>query len=422
MSDIAICAEKLGKRYRLVSRRQETNVRDELAQFLWAPVRAARSIVNGQGMKTDVQKSGGYIWALKDVSFRIKQGEVVGIIGRNGAGKSTLLKLLSRITEPTDGVAAIYGRVGSLLEVGTGFHPELTGRDNIYLSGALLGMKRAEINSKFHEIVAFSEIEMFVDTPVKYYSSGMYMRLAFAVAAHLTSEILLVDEVLAVGDVAFQRKCLGMMDSVARKGRTIVFVSHNMAAIKSLCSRALLLGDGTMLECGATDTVINTYLRDGESSSASCVALPQGEPDAPGYGVALRSLSLEGEARATFRLGEPWRIAIDFEMVKSADAVVAAIGLVSVDSTPIITYWSQSEHLEPGRYRVEFECLIPLARCDLRFNVGLSSRGRAFYYTIECGFVSVAEVAQSEQPFRASGSGMLVSHTRPEIRCMTTKR
>ena len=381
-------------------------------------MRAAQSIVNGQGMNKDVQKSDQYIWALKDVSFQVKQGEVVGIIGRNGAGKSTLLKLLSRITEPTDGVATIYGRVGSLLEVGTGFHPELTGRDNIYLSGALLGMKRAEINLLFNEIVEFSEIERFVDIPVKYYSSGMYMRLAFAVAAHLTSEILLVDEVLAVGDVAFQKKCLGMMDSVARKGRTILFVSHNMAAIKSLCSRALLLRDGTTLECGATDAVINTYLRDGESSSASFVPLPQGEPDAPGYGVTLRTLSSQGEAKATFRLGEPWRIAIDFEMVKSADDVVAGVGLVSVDSTPIITYWSQPECLAPGRYRVEFDCSIPLAKCDLRFNVGLSSRGRAFYYTAERGFVSVAEVAQSEQPFRASGTGMLVSHARPEIRCV----
>ena len=379
-------------------------------------MRAARSVFNDHVRKQGGEKSDHCIWALRDVSLQVRQGEVVGVIGRNGAGKSTLLKLLSRITEPTDGSARIYGRVGSLLEVGTGFHPELTGRDNIYLSGALLGMKRAEIKLLFHEIVEFSEIERFVDIPVKHYSSGMYMRLAFAVAAHLTSEILLVDEVLAVGDVAFQKKCLRMMDSVARKGRTILFVSHNMAAIRSLCSRVLLLRDGTTLECGATDAVINAYLHDGEASATSRVALPQGEPDAPGHGLTLRSLTVQGEARATFRLGEPWRIVIDFEMVKSADSVVAAVGLVSVDSTPIITYWSQPERLAPGRYRVEFDCSLPLARCDLRFTVGLSSRGRAFYYIADQGFVSIAEVAQSEQPFRASGTGMLVSHVRPGIR------
>src|SRR6202007_2024083 len=181
-----------------------------------------------------------YIWALKDVSFDVKQGEVVGLIGRNGAGKSTLLKILARITRPTEGHAEIRGRVGSLLEVGTGFHPELTGRENVYMSGAVLGMRKAEIERKFDEIVAFSEVERFLDTPLKYYSSGMQMRLAFAVAAHLEPEILLVDEVLAVGDASFQKKCLGKMKQVSHEGRTILFVSHNMAAVKALCSRAIL--------------------------------------------------------------------------------------------------------------------------------------------------------------------------------------
>lgn len=199
------------------------------------------------------------LWALRDVSFNIKQGEVVGIIGRNGAGKSTLLKILSRITEPASGRIELHGRVGSLLEVGTGFHPELTGRENVYLNGAIMGMRRSEIERKFDEIVAFAEIERFLDTPVKRYSSGMYVRLAFAVAAHLEPEILLVDEVLAVGDAAFQQKCLGKMGDVARGGRTVLFVSHNMMAVRTLCTRGILMGAGSVVMDSTTDSCIQAY-------------------------------------------------------------------------------------------------------------------------------------------------------------------
>ena len=207
-------------------------------------------------------------WALKDVSFDVNQGDRIGIIGRNGAGKSTLLKILSRIVRPTSGEAIIHGRVASLLEVGTGFHPELTGRENIFMNGAVLGMKRAEIVRKFDEIVDFAEVEKFLDTPVKFYSSGMYVRLAFAVAAHLEPEILIVDEVLAVGDAAFQKKCLGKMEDVAEKeGRTILFVSHNIAALKSLCSKACLLNNGVVQDQGLTGNILNTYLKKFTSSS-----------------------------------------------------------------------------------------------------------------------------------------------------------
>jgi len=201
-------------------------------------------------------------WALKDISLEIKQGEVVGIIGRNGAGKSTLLKILSRITEPTAGIATIQGRVRSLLEVGTGFHPELTGRENVYLNGAIMGMKKAEIVRKFDQIVAFAEVEGFIDTPVKRYSSGMYVRLAFAVAAHLEPEIMIVDEVLAVGDTAFQRKCLGKMGDVAKEGMTVLFVSHNMAAMQGLCSKCFLLTSGQLVAEGVPETVVGQYLAD----------------------------------------------------------------------------------------------------------------------------------------------------------------
>jgi lipopolysaccharide transport system ATP-binding protein len=241
-SDVVIKVEGLSKRYRLGQREPiyYQTLRDNLAQKIQGLFNHIfrRSSTDS---KSSQAKDNPWIWALKDVSFEVKRGEVLGIIGRNGAGKSTLLKVLSRITEPTLGRAEILGRVGSLLEVGTGFHPELTGRENIYLNGAILGMKKAEIDKKFDEIVAFAEIEKFIDTPVKRYSSGMYVRLAFAVAAHLEPEILLVDEVLAVGDAAFQRKCLGKMEDVAREGRTVLFVSHNIGAISSLCDFALLL-------------------------------------------------------------------------------------------------------------------------------------------------------------------------------------
>lgn len=290
MSDIAIRVENLGKQYRIGTRqRGYKTLRESLMSAFTTPFRrlAKREpenrrkgepehfpdspipqLTDSQPLRLsdspiprspDPQES-DTIWALKDVSFEVKQGEVVGIIGRNGAGKSTLLKILSRITKPTQGRAEIHGRVGSLLEVGTGFHPELTGRENIYLNGAILGMKKAEIERKFDEMVAFAEVEKFIDTPVKHYSSGMYVRLAFAVAAQLEPEILLVDEVLAVGDAAFQKKCLGKMRDVADSGRTVLFVSHNMNAVMRLCSMAILLSGGATKVFGDVGKCVKEYL------------------------------------------------------------------------------------------------------------------------------------------------------------------
>ena len=245
MSDIVISARGLSKQYRIGDpEKRHSTLRDQIAETLWAPVRGLRSIFSGS--REPDPKNSGNIWALEDISFDVRQGEVVGVIGRNGAGKSTLLKILSRITEPTKGYADIQGRVGCLLEVGTGFHPELTGRENVYLNGAILGMRRDDIVKKFDEIVAFAEIEKFLDTPVKRYSTGMYMRLGFAVAASMDPEILVVDEVLAVGDAAFQKKCLGKMAGVAKDGRTVIFVSHNMPAIQSLCNRCLFIESGRL--------------------------------------------------------------------------------------------------------------------------------------------------------------------------------
>lgn len=253
MNDFAIYIENLSKRYRIGKAPERSSGSKQALKWLAAPFRYLASTLQ-EASPDEI------IWAVKDINFEVKPGEVVGIIGRNGAGKSTLLKILSRITEPTSGRALINGRVGSLLEVGTGFHPELTGRENIYMNGAVLGMRRGEIDRKFDEIVAFAETEKFLDTPVKRYSSGMYVRLAFAVAAHLEPEILLVDEVLAVGDSSFQKKCLGKMGDVATQGRTVLFVSHNMVAIQNLCSRVIWLNGGKVMEAGQTDQVVSKYL------------------------------------------------------------------------------------------------------------------------------------------------------------------
>ncbi len=285
MTGIAVRAEGLGKRYMIGERRDAyANLRDSLTTRLRSPLR------HGAGPASEE------FWALRDISFEVHQGEVLGIIGRNGAGKSTLLKLISRITEPTTGRAEIHGRVGSLLEVGTGFHPELTGRENIYLNGAILGMTRREIHSRFDEITAFAEIERFLDTPVKRYSSGMFVRLAFAVAAHLEPEILIVDEVLAVGDVAFQQKCLGKMSEVAHSGRTVIFVSHNLTAVRQLTTRSLLIDGGRLVASAPSAEIVSRYLdsaTDWETSVYAVEHTPRRNRELSG---SLRLVSLELES------------------------------------------------------------------------------------------------------------------------------
>lgn len=300
-----IAVEGLGKRYR-IGAQAHNSLRDAVASLVRSPFRSFRT--NGSG-KT--------IWALKDVSFEVKPGEVVGIIGRNGAGKSTLLKILSQITRPTEGRVALNGRVGSLLEVGTGFHSELTGRENVYLNGAMLGMTRVEIQRKFDEIVAFAETEEFLDTPVKHYSSGMTVRLAFAVAAHLEPEILIVDEVLAVGDIEFQKKCLGKMNEVTQKGRTVLFVSHDLNAVNSICERAILLHDGSVAMSGVTADVTRYYL-DHSNNMYSPITWSV-VPRSTSNEIELNSINVLQNEMSTSAINcrEPFTIHIDYDLKES---------------------------------------------------------------------------------------------------------
>ncbi|MFQ6026871.1 MAG: polysaccharide ABC transporter ATP-binding protein, partial [Dehalococcoidia bacterium] len=308
-----------------------------------------------------------HIWAIKDVSFEVHWGDVLGIIGHNGAGKTTMLKILSRITEPTEGYAEVYGRVGSLLEVGTGFHPELTGRENVYLNGAILGMRKSEIDRKFDEIVEFSEISKFIDTPMKRYSSGMQVRLAFSIAAHLEPEILLTDEVLAVGDANFQRKCLGKMRDVAQSGRTVLFVSHNMSAIERLCNRAIVLNDGQVVLDGSARDAVQAYLGEGLSRREERVweDLAQAPGDDVVRLVSVRCKDQYGEIRSLYDVREPVEIEFEYAVLKEGHQLCSCLELVNAMGQPIIVSfdnyvedtWGGQDPYSVGSFRAT--CLLP---------------------------------------------------------------
>lgn len=349
MSELAIRVENIGKRYHIGGpRARYQTIRETIVQAVKTPlVRTARMLRGNAYGAADLDE---IIWALKDVSFDVDAGEVVGIIGRNGAGKSTLLKILTRITEPTEGTAEIHGRVGSLLEVGTGFHPELTGRENIYLNGAVLGMHRSEIEAKFDEIVAFAELEKFVDTPVKFYSSGMYLRLAFAVAAHLEAEILLIDEVLAVGDVLFQKKCLGKMGEVARTGRTVLFVSHQMNAINALCSRCIWLSAGKIVEQGDPKVITSNYTRDVSSLADWSIINEAPEIQNP-YFTPLRICVIDRELNPLSReIGADENIGILIEGRAERQNPALTIGFSLYSASGDLLFWSLHTDVEPEKW------------------------------------------------------------------------
>jgi len=367
MSLPAIEVSGFGKHYVLQHESWHDNLRDTLhhtARKLWRRLRW------GTGFESEE------FWALRDVSFKIEPGEVVGIIGRNGAGKSTLLKILSRITEPSTGRVTLRGRVASLLEVGTGFHPDLTGRENIFLNGAILGMSRIEIRKKFDEIVAFAEVEKFIDTPVKHYSSGMYVRLAFAVAAHLEPEILIVDEVLAVGDSAFQKKCLGKMRSVSQsEGRTVLFVSHNLPSVRTLCGTAILLSAGRVETAGPCARVLEAYQHGLVGAEVNSVPKPSVDMLDRAYVTHVAVETTTGVRATTFQVGQPWRLRVDFRIANAQSQFVVAIGLLAADGSPVQTCWISPRDLPCGDYRAVFtQNQVALEAGAYTTVIGLSSR------------------------------------------------
>jgi lipopolysaccharide transport system ATP-binding protein len=387
--DVVIRVEGLGKEYRLGAINRGMLYRD--LQSWWSRTRG-REDPNAKIYEHPLNQyeagrvHGDRFQALDDVSFEVRRGEVLGIIGRNGAGKSTLLKVLSRVTSPTRGAVRLRGRVASLLEVGTGFHPELTGRENVFLNGAILGMSKQEIERNLEEIVEFSEIGQFVDTPVKRYSSGMYVRLAFAVAAHVNPEILIVDEVLAVGDLAFQRKCLGKMQLAGRAGRTVLFVSHNLTAVNQLCSRCLLLSGGRLVKQGPSAEVVSHYVESADSSRNASreYARPTG-----GFDAKIRKISVvdsAGQVAPTIDLGEGFSVLVEYELGKPVTGLTVGLQIISVEGSQTLISlsdpeldWSRLEKREAGYYRarIDFPAML-LNTGPYQVRVGTSLRFKIF--------------------------------------------
>lgn len=410
MSDLAIKVEGISKRYRIgmMYERPDT-LRDVIVSSFQ---RTGRRI---KGELKSSREERNHIWALRDISFEVQKGQVLGIIGRNGAGKSTLLKVLSRVTDPTEGYGEINGRVGSLLEVGTGFHPELTGRENIFLNGAILGMHRQEIEKKFDEIVAFSEVDQFIDTPVKRFSSGMYLRLAFSVAAHLEPEILVVDEVLAVGDADFQRKCLGKMGDVAQQGRTVLFVSHNMSAILRLTQEALVLDKGRILMRAPTPQAVDFYLNMGLAKQGERIWETDEVPEsaAPFRPVALRVLDNQGNVVETARSTEGFDIEVEYELEDMITGLRVGLYMTTTQGEIVFTtfdtdkieIFEQLTNRPTGHYK---------SRCHVPAN--FMNEGR-FIVGVNASSYRIKRYFQDEQAltFNVDGTGAPGMHW-PELR------
>jgi len=372
--------------------------------------------------KKESHERGVKIHALENISLEIKQGDVLGIIGGNGAGKSTLLKILSRITKPTTGRIRIRGRIAALLEVGTGFHPDLTGRENIYLNGAILGMRKIEIQLKLDEIIAFAGIERFIDTPVKRYSSGMYVRLAFAVAAHLEPEILIIDEVLAVGDIDFQKKCLGKMEEVSRKdGRTVIFVSHHMASVKTLCARAISLNSGSIQFDGNTNEVISHYLND----------LPVGKSDFHFQDLPAQIASInhirftdaENNLASSFLLTDPWKVIVGISVHDPVSDLIVSIGLITADNIPVRTIWSKPRPLHPGYYEAVFyEREIIYSSGTYHVVVSISLSNHSIQYLDTDIYISFEENPLDHQFIKTKDVGLILNQMDVEFIRLTAKR
>ena len=383
-SDVAVSVRGLSKSYTITHNTEKSNT------LVGAFARWARNPFARTPSET--------FWALRDVSFDVKKGDVVGIIGRNGAGKSTLLKALSRITEPTTGEIHVFGRVGSLLEVGTGFHPELTGRENVFLNGAILGMGKSEIRRQFDAIVDFAGVEKFLDTPVKRYSSGMYVRLAFAVAAHLSTDILIIDEVLAVGDAEFQKKCMGKMDSAAREGRTVLFVSHNIAAVQNICKTGILMVSGQLNMTGPIDGVVERYVSLSEGSQGGELSdRTDRDGDQKARVDSLQLLNSSGEPIASLIPGDPFRLRIKGKVSEPIEGVSVSIDLDAPDGSRITTLYSGFQKaffdLEKGSFELDCELAgLSLRPAIYSLNTLLMSGGQHHDFVRRAGFIEVAAV------------------------------
>jgi lipopolysaccharide transport system ATP-binding protein len=393
MGEVAIKVEGISKKYKLLHKNiaKSDSVMESASRF-------AKGLFREKDKVNSVEE----FWALKDISFEINKGDRVGVIGRNGAGKSTLLKVLSRIVLPTTGRIEYTGRMASLLEVGTGFHGDLSGRENIYLNGSILGMSKHEIDRKFDEIVDFSEVEKFLDTPVKRYSSGMYVRLAFAVAAHLEPEILIVDEVLAVGDAAFQKKCLGKMEDVSTKeGRTILFVSHSMQSVQRLCNKGIYLHKGNLVRQDSMDKIVDLYLNSGTTENKSHFELPAPKEISYGFAYELFVEDLNGKALDEIQVGMSWRVRIRAKFETAVPHFIMGFGIVSSGELPIRTSWSAPQDLEVGEYEVIFiNDDVIFTTGSYKIVIGLSSNQRAFQYddfTVNINISDVGDVANNQR-------------------------
>jgi ABC-type polysaccharide/polyol phosphate transport system ATPase subunit len=410
-----IVAKQIAKAYQIGTFGTGTLSRD--IERSWARLRGKEDPFLKIGETNDRSTKGksDMVWSLKDVSFEIEEGDAVGIIGRNGAGKSTLLKILSRVTSPTSGTVKVKGRIASLLEVGTGFHPELTGRENIFLNGAILGMRKSEIKRKFDEIVDFAGVERYIDTPVKRYSSGMYVRLAFAVAAHLESEILIVDEVLSVGDAEFQKKCLGKMGEVSKgEGRTVLFVSHNMGAVQKLCSSAILLHQGQINAIGQSRQIISSYLQNSSLSlSVYDLPLPTDADQLPGYAFKIQVEDEHAAIVNEIPVGKTWQIRVFFKMNRFTRHFIIALGIVSNADVNLRTTWSRASDINEGIYEAIFkEDTLLMAAGTYNLILGLSSFEKSFHYIENAASITIADLADESLDktiIRLSDAGLILN-------------
>jgi lipopolysaccharide transport system ATP-binding protein len=421
MSETVIRVEDLSKLYQLGEISTGTLSRD--LNRWWARIQGKEDPYRkiGQANDRSVKGTSNLVWALQDINFEVKQGEILGIIGRNGAGKSTLLKLLSRVTKPTTGRIRVKGRMASLLEVGTGFHPELTGRENIFLNGAILGMRKAEIQAKLDEIVDFAGVERYIDTPVKRYSSGMYVRLAFAVAAHLEPEILVIDEVLAVGDAEFQKKCLGKMKDVSEKdGRTVLFVSHNMESIQKLCTQALLLHQGTIHTKGNLNKVIEKYISDNAISEANFeLPTPTDQELMAGYTYQVTVEDTSGALLPEILIGDSWQIKVKFILNRPVQHFIVGLGINSQLGMPLQTSWSRPTSLQPGQYEATFLNQEILYTSGMYYiNVGLSSYEHSFQYLNQVAYFRISDLVaelESKEQVVNTKSGLIINQMSVQI-------